>query len=127
MYRISRNEDYLMVKFIDDFDYPVIRAAMHHETMLREYADTNDIWIIGRYRADICLGEIDLMVREFACRCPRDARRTKTAIVVDEGITGSIVALWANGLRKRVAFEIKIFPTLDKAQCWLNVNEAQVA
>jgi hypothetical protein len=28
MYRISRNEGYLLVKFIDDFDFPTIQTAI---------------------------------------------------------------------------------------------------
>lgn len=127
MYNLSKSDEYLLVKFIDDFDLPIIQTAIHHTTMLREYAYTNDIWMIGKYRAHIRLGDIDLMVREFACRCPRDAQRTKTAIVVNEGLTGSIIELFAHGLKNRVAFEIKIFRTLDEAKVWLGTSDARVA
>jgi len=127
MYNIVRNGDYLLVTFLEDFDYPMIHSAIHHETMLGEYADTNDIWLIGNKRAQIHLGEIDLLVREFECRCPRGAERTKTAVVVDEGLTGSIIELLVSGLRKKVAFEIELFRTLEAAQEWLEVNEASAA
>ncbi len=121
MYKISHNEDYLLVKFIDDFDFPMIQTAIRQETMRREYADTNDIWFIGSYRAAISYDEIELMVMAFECCCPRDAKRTKTAIVVDAGLTGSIIELWVNGAQQRVAFEIAIFRTLDQAKEWLGV------
>lgn len=127
MYNIAKNNGYLQVKFIDDFDYPMIQTAIHHETMMREYADTNDIWFIGKYHAHIRLGEIDLMVKEFQCRCPRDAERTKTAVVVDDGLSGSIIELFVKGLKTRVAFEIEIFRTLDEAKEWLGVSKARVA
>ncbi len=127
MYSISKNEDYLLVKFIDDFDFPMIKTAICHETMLREYSDTNDIWFIGKYRAQICLGEIDLMVKEFECRCPSEARRGKTAVVVDEGLTGAIMELWVKGLRRHVAFEIEIFRSLEEAKDWLGVEKVCVA
>ena len=122
MYSISRNDGYLMVKFSDNFDFSMIQTAIHHETMLKEYADTNDIWLIGENRAQIHLGELEQLTNEFQCRCPRDATRSKTAVVVDEGLTGAIIELWVTGLKKQVAFEIEIFQTLDEAKSWLGYS-----
>jgi hypothetical protein len=127
MYRISRKEDYLLVKFIDDFDFPMIQTAIRHETAMREYADTNDIWLIGKYRAGINHDELDLMIKSFECCCPGNTQRTKTAIVVDAGLTGSIVELWVHGLKPRVDFEIEIFRTLGEAENWLGAKEALAA
>lgn len=127
MYRINRNKAYLMVQFIDDMDFSMIQAAIHHETMLREYADTNDIWLIGKNRIAIHLEEIETLANEFQCRCPRDATRSKTAIVVEPGLTGAIVELLVNGLQKKVAFEIEIFRALDDAKHWLGVHETSLA
>ena len=127
MYRINRNDEYLLVKFIDDIDFSMIEAAIHHETMLREYADTNDIWLIGKNRLAIHLDEIEILVNEFQCRCPGDATRSKTAIVVDAGLTGAIIELVVNGLQKKVSFEVEIFRTLDDAKSWLGINEVSFA
>jgi hypothetical protein len=126
MYRISRNKEYLLVKFIDDFDFPMIQTAIRHETTMGEYADTNDIWLIGDNHARIRLAELEMMVHELECRCSRDASRTKTAVVVDAGLTGSIMELWVDSLRKRVGFEIEIFRTLEQAREWLGVSEPLV-
>ena len=63
MYNISRNDGYLMVKFIDDIDFSTILAAIHHETMLGDYADTNDIWLIGQCRVAIRDPEKQLLER----------------------------------------------------------------
>jgi hypothetical protein len=127
MYEIRKERDHLRVEFQEDFNYPMIKTIIHHETMLKEYPDTNDIWLVGKHRADIRLGELETMVREFHCLCPTDATRTKTAIVVDEGLTGAILEIWVNALQKRVTFDIKIFHTLDEAQEWLGVAESMVA
>jgi len=127
MYTIEANEDHLLVKFGDDFDYPMIQTIIRHETMLREYPNTNDIWLIGQHHADIRLGDIESMVREFHCLCPTDATRTKTAVVVDEGLTGSILELFVSALKKRVAFDIRIFKTLKDARKWLDIAKEQVA
>jgi hypothetical protein len=127
MYRIEHNSDHLLVKFTDDFDCNMVEVIIHHLTMLREYPDTNDIWLIGNHRADIRLGEIETLVKQFHCHCPKDAARTKTALVVDEGLTGAIVELWANGLRSRVEFDIRIFGSLEEAREWLGAAEERVA
>ncbi len=127
MYRIQKNNDHLLVEFLDDFDYPMIQAIIRHETMLKEYPDTNDIWLIGSHHADIRLGELETMVQEFYCQCPAEATRTKTAVVVNEGLTGATLELWVMALQKRVAFDIEMFRTLEEAQAWLGVGEEQVA
>ena len=127
MYEIRKNDSHLRVEFKGDFDYPMIQAIIRHETMLKEYPDTNDIWLIGSHHSDIRLGELESMVMEFHCSCPTDATRTKTAIVVDEGLTGSILELWVNALQKRVAFGIMIFHTLEVAEGWLSIADSMVA
>ncbi len=127
MYEITKNSDYLLVEFLENFNFPMIQTIFHHVTMLKEYPDTNDIWLIGKHRADIRLGELETMVREFHCLCPTDATRTRTAVVVNEGLTGAILELWVNALQKCVAFEMRIFHTLEGAEAWLGVVEAKVA
>ncbi len=127
MFRIQNKTDHLLVEFLGDFDYPMIQAIIRHETMLKEYPDTNDIWLIGSHHADIRLCELETMVQEFHCLCPTEATRTKTAVVVNEGLTGAILELWAKALQKRVAFDIEMFRTLEEAESWLGVGEEQVA
>ncbi|HSR87370.1 MAG TPA: hypothetical protein VLL07_00330 [Pontiella sp.] len=120
MYSIQEYGDCLRVGFNGDFDCSTVQSIIHHETALPEYRNTNDIWVIGSHRARIRLGEIETMVREFHCRCTRDGDRTKTAIVVDEGFTHSIIELWVNALTKKVPFEIRIFNEVEDAEVWLS-------
>lgn len=127
MYEIKKYDSHLLVEFLGDFDYPMVQTIIRHETMMKEYPDTNDIWLIGNHHADIRLGELETMVQDFHCLCPTGATRTKTAIVVNEGLTGAILELWVGALLKRVAFDINIFPTLEEAQAWLGVAESKVA
>jgi hypothetical protein len=127
MYNIEKNHDHLLVTFEEDFNFCMIQTIIHHLTGTKEYPDTNDIWIIGAHRADIRLGELELMVKEFKCRCPRDATRTKTAIVAEQGLTQAIIELWANALKKQVAFEIRIFSELEEAKEWMAVAHSMVA
>ncbi len=126
MYKIQKHEGYLQVNFEEDFDFRGVQAIIHHVTSIKEYPDTNDIWLIGHHRADIRLGELETMMREFHCRCPRDATRTKTAIVVDSGLTESVIELWVAATKKNVSFDMRIFETLEEARMWLGLSELQV-
>ncbi len=128
MYKIEKHDDYLLVKLEEDFDFNALHAIIHHIMSVKEYPDTNDIWLIGKNRADIRLGEIEALVHDFQCHCPRDAERAKTAIVVEPGLTKSIIELLASAASKRVAFEIRIFQSLADAHEWLGAEvEPQVA
>jgi hypothetical protein len=127
MYEIKKSDSHLLVEFQGNFDYSMIQTIIRHTTMMKEYPHTNDIWLIGNHNADIRLGELETMVRDFHCSCPTDATRTKTAVVVDEGLTGTIFELWVKGIQKRVTFEIRIFQTLKEAEGWLNTADEKVA
>ena len=126
MYSIQEYDDCLKVGFNADFDCSTVQTIIHHETALPQYRSTNDIWIIGSHRARIRLGEIETMVREFHCRCTRNSNRTRTAIVVDEGFTHSIIELWVKAVLKKVSFEIRIFNVLEDAELWLSESREQV-
>lgn len=126
MYSIQEYEDCLKVGFTGDFDCSTVQTIIHHETSMPRYRSTNDIWVIGSHRARIRLGEIETMVREFHCRCTRAGNRSKTAIVVDEGFTHSIIELWVSAVLKKVSFEIRIFNTLEDAEEWLSESREQV-
>jgi hypothetical protein len=127
MYKIEKNDDYLMVRFSEDFDANTIRAVIHNETMMKEFSYTNDIWMIGKCHAQIRLGELETMVRDFHCQCPRESTRTKTAVVAERGLTQAILELWVNAVRKKVPFEIKLFHNLKEAKDWLEVSKSLVA
>ena len=122
MYNIAKNHDHLLVTLEDNFNFSIIQTIIHHLTGMKEYPDTNDIWMIGPHHADIRLGELETMAREFRCRCPKDSKRTKTAIVAERGLTQAILELWASALKKRVAFEIRIFSELEEAESWMGVE-----
>lgn len=127
MYSIETNKDHLLVKFEEDFDYPMILAIIKHETLLPEYSGTNDIWLIGSHKSRISYCDLDTMATEFRCMCPRDATRAKTAIVVDESLTKAIIELWVGMVRKRIPFEIELFETPEAAERWLGIAGTKVA
>ena len=127
MYFIRRNSDHLLVEFKDNFDYNTMRAILHHVTMLKEYPETNDVWLIGKHRSGIRLHEVEHLVQDFRCRCPDDANHKKTAIVVDQGLTFAVLSLWVSAVQRKVPFEIKMFETLEEAYDWINTKHSAVA
>ena len=86
MYEIRKERDHLLVEFLDDFDYLMVQTIIRHETMLKEYPDTNDIWLVGKHHANIRLGELEAMVEANSpteavvkFRCTREYRPHPTA------------------------------------------------
>ncbi|MBT8041934.1 MAG: hypothetical protein KJN98_02075 [Pontiella sp.] len=128
MYYIKKNQDHLLVEFKDNFDCNAIRAIIHHVTMLKEYPHMDDIWLFGSHHADIRLGDIEILVNDFSCRCRRDmTRHKKTAFVAELGLTRSIIELWMGASKKRLPFDLQIFNTLEEAQDWLGIAKEKVA
>ncbi len=124
MHTIDQGGEHLVVRFDDNFDYGIVQTIIHHITSIKEYPETNDLWIIGKHHADIHLGEVETMMKEFHCRCPREAPRTKTAIVVAPGITASIIELWVKETNKRVPFQMRMFHKQSEAEAWLSEAKA---
>jgi len=127
MYSIRRNRDHLLVEFTANFDYGTMKAVLHHVTMLKEYPETDDIWLIGQHRSSIRLQEVGDLVQDFSCRCPYDMTRKKTAIVVDQGLTFAVLSLWVSAVQQKVPFEIRLFETLDEAHAWIGSEKSAVA
>ena len=126
MYKIHELESHLRVELKDNFCFGTIRTIMHNVTSLPQYASMDDIWLIGKHHALVSLGDIEPLVSDFRCLCPRSATRKKTALVVDKGLTESIVRLWAKGVDKQLTFECSVFHTLAEAESWLGVEAARV-
>lgn len=117
----------MQVTFEDDFTYSTIRTIIRHETLLPQYTRMDDVWLIGKHQALITLGDLETMVADFKCMCPRNASRKKTAIVVDQGLTEAIVLLWIKQSEARMPFTCRVFHTLQEAESWLGVAESKVA
>ena len=119
MYRIIKNDVYLLVQLLDDFNYAVLRTIIKHLTMLPEYARMNDIWLIGAHHALISFGDLETLTNDVNRMYPCNARHHKTAMVVDPGLTEAIALLWVKGSTHRVPFASHVFHTLSDAEEWV--------
>lgn len=127
MYTIKKCTDHLRIEFQSDFNYTTIQTIIHHELMLEEFPFTNDIWFVGKHRADIRLNELEPLVNYYHRHCPHNTTRTKTAIVAEQGLTQAILELWMNAVERRMPFEMKIFRSQKDAEIWLGVARSKVA
>jgi hypothetical protein len=125
MYTISIHKKHMVVKFEDNFGYEAIRAILHHQTRMPEYIRMHDIWLIGKHHSLISLGELLSIVDDFTCLCPTSVERKKIALVVDQGLTESIVQLLAQGVNRKHRFECRVINTLYEAEAWLGVAAAE--
>ncbi|VGO18212.1 hypothetical protein [Pontiella sulfatireligans] len=64
---------------------------------------------------------------------PKEVERVRTAIlpvgviVCHPGLTQAVIDLWITQAQKRVAFDMRLFNTLEEAEAWLGVGEAMLA
>jgi hypothetical protein len=59
--------------------------------------------------------------------CPRNAKRQKTAIVIETGLTEAIVLLWIKESAHRVPFDCRVFYTLKEAEEWIGTSVSKMA
>lgn len=126
MYSIENSDGCRLVRFESNFNCSIIKLIVHHETQFPDYYRTNDIWLIGEHRSLISISDIDSIVFDFKCRCPKNAFRRKTAVVVAPGLTEAVVGILIDEISRKIPFEIRIFNAIEDAYIWFESAEAEV-
>jgi hypothetical protein len=126
MYRISRNDCRLLVEFEDDFNYHDLRMIFQQEILAKGCSCMDIILLVGRHHALIGMGELLSVVDDFGRLCQACANKRKTAVVVDQGLTESIMKLMADGIDQQHPIKSRVFHDLDEAKAWLEVTESKV-
>ncbi len=127
MYQIKQSDNNLIVSFLGDFDYSILKQVIYSELVMPEFRRMNDIWVVGKHRAQIRLGEIQTIVDDFSHLCPPDTCNKKLAIVAEPGLTSAILELLADGLDKNLPLSCRIFSSIDEASEWVGVEANYVA
>lgn len=127
MYRIDKTNEYLLVELEADFDYSTIKQITYNETMMSEVERLNDIWLIGKHRAHLRLGDIQLLVDDFKRLYTRTNDTKKIAMVVQQGLTEAIIQLLASGIHRCTSVSCCVFHTVDEARQWIQAKNSQVA
>lgn len=127
MYTISDNTSHLLVEFEDDFNCHDLHMIFHQEILARGCSCMDIIFLVGRHHALIGMGELLSIVDDFGRLCHACANKRKTAVVVDQGLTESIMKLMADGIDRQHPIKSRIFHTMDEAQAWLGIADSMVA
>lgn len=122
MYRIDRTKSFLQVQFKADFDYSTLKQLLYNELTLPEFSRLNDMWLIGKYRAHLRLGDVQSIVDDFGRLCPDEACQKKMAIVVKPGLTSAILQLMADSLDRRLPFACRVFDSQAVAEDWIGMS-----
>ena len=122
MFRIEDKETHLLVILDEDFDYPMLRTMLYRVMKQPEFRHRNDIWLIGKHRAHLHYDELRSIVDAVMMLYPENAERSRTALVIDPGLTEAIAELFLNAGRSRLPFEMRRFGTLEEAQRWIGVS-----
>ena len=119
---ISVLENYLLVEFSNGIDYWEIVEAIGKLGSIKEYGDKNDIWVFKD-------GPINIMIEDFlkleeiiSSRYPKDAKRTKTAIVAETGMQSGLVDYFIK-LCPSLPLKIEVFSDFKLAEKWIGDND----
>lgn len=127
MYHITKTNESLLVEIEADFDYGTIKQITYNETVMSEAGRLNDIWLFGKHRAQLRLGDIQLLVDDFKRLYARPSDTKKIAMVVQQGLTEAIIQLLASGIRRCASVSCCVFHTVDEARQWVQAKNSQVA
>ena len=106
MYRILRNDGCLLVEFEEDFNCHDLRMIFHQEILAKGCSCMDIILLVGRHHARISMGELLSVVDDFGRLCQACANKRKTAVVVDQGLTESIMKLMTDGIDRQSYFAV---------------------
>lgn len=127
MYQLEKHDECLLVFFRETLNYSSIKCLIHDELVMPEFSRMNDIWLIGKHRADLRLREIQALLDDICQLVPAGVRTGKIAIVVDPGLTSAILELLAAGLERRLSLSCRTFETFEAAEEWIGRSASQVA
>ncbi len=126
MYHIEKEADCLSVVFKGDFDFSTVKCIINDLLITPEFCCCHDIWMVGKHRAQVRLGEIQSIVENFSKLCPKNACNKKTAFVAEPGLTSAILELLASGLDRKLPLSCRIFETREAAEEWLGFKKSSL-
>ena len=115
--KITVKKDYILVE-PSEVDYWEIWEGIGAELKLAEFPEKNDIWLFND--GPVKLTYVDLYkLRDFIQEnYPENAKRTKTALVVQSGIQKAIAESFGQ-IAEDLPFEIRVFTNFQLAEDWV--------
>jgi len=127
MYTISKNNECMLVEFNADFDYGTMKSILINKTLAAEFRHLHNLWMIGKHRAQLRLGDIQTLVDDFVRLHVGSTCTKKMAIVVEPGLTEAKMQLIASGIERLESISSRVFHTVSEARHWLLANNSPSA
>lgn len=118
MHKISRPGHHLLVEFGPTIDLDAIFAALGDVYRERDYADINDVWVIGDASIFVSHDDFETIIARIESGYPADAKRTKTALVCSTGFNRVVAKMWSHEAA-RLPYTVRVFHQLEDAQLWV--------
>lgn len=117
--KVTVNGAYILVEPSMGIDYWEILECLGKLRMMHDYLTKNDIWVFSEGPVMLAYDDLkklkDIIIEYY----PKNAIRTKTAIVVESGIQFGIVNQFIN-IAEELPYQIKVFYDLNAAEEWIS-------
>lgn len=115
--KIIVKKDYILVE-PKEIDYWEIWEGIGAELNLPKFPEKNDIWVF--HDGPVHLTYVDLYrLKDFIQKnYPEDAKRNKTALVVETGIHKAMAEFFIQ-IGEDLPFEIRVFSDFQAAEDWI--------
>jgi len=118
MHTIHKKPGFLLVTLEGEATYHDFKSAIDEELARDDYPDMNDVWDLDHCLLSVGHDQLENIVNDVLHRYPRQASRSKTALVASSGITRAIVHFWIERA-EILPYEKRIFLNLQEAEGWI--------
>ncbi len=119
MYKITNFDTYLKVDISNITSAETLVEAIQAVFFRPDYFRSNDIWEFGNELVNLRFEDLDHLTDHILQIYPKNATRTRTALVTPPGLNEAFAKLWA-ATAHRLPYEVKLFTDFEVAELWIN-------
>lgn len=119
MYSVINESDYIAVTFTENVSFSSLLDAFLHVASLPGFKNKSRIWILKKNDdTSLSLTTISAVLRIIMKLDDRNNKRNKVAIVLQNGVQGTVARLFAREARK-ASCSMDLFGNVDSAVQWV--------
>lgn len=119
MHSIEKKPGHLVVTIKGEASFEAVVQAIQEEMARDDYPHSNDIFLLEKCVPALSLAQLEAIAAALALHYPKDATRTKTAIVTAPGFLKGIAEVWAASVAS-LPFETRVLTSLQEAEEWIS-------
>ena len=119
MYAIIDRSGYLLVEMDEGFDVQEIRSAIDSLIGRPDFPLKNDLWYFKGPQSRLRYDDLESITRHIQKSYPREATRTKTALVANSGLVSALGRIWVGSVFGRLPYDARVFDSIPEAERWL--------